>query len=146
MRYLLDTGILVRLLHAPDPFNPQIRNTLREIHSAGHTFVTATQNMAEFWNVCTRPAEARGGFGLSVQETQTRLRLLERNIAVLREPKSAYQKWKELLLRYNISGKSVHDARLIALMKGYRIKRILTLNPSDFGRYSGIEVISPGLT
>jgi predicted nucleic acid-binding protein len=143
MRYLLDTGILARLPHRSDPLNSQIRDALNKINAAGHTFAASTQNIAEFWNVCTRPAEARGGFGLSIEEARKRLRLLERFITILKEPDSAYEKRKALLIAHRISGKAVHDARVAALMKAYRIKRILTLNPADFKRYSGIEVFSP---
>lgn len=143
MRYLLDTGILARLPHRLDPLNHPIRIALNKIDAAGHSLVTATQNVAEFWNVCTRPLDARGGFGLSIDEARKRLRLLERFIIVLKEPDSAYQKWKALLIAHRVSGKAVHDARLVALMKSYRIRRVLTLNQTDFTRYHGIEAISP---
>ena len=143
MRYLLDTGILARLPHRMDPLNGVIREALRRLTSQRHTFVMSTQNVAEFWNVCTRPPMARGGFGLSVAETARRLRLLERFIDVLREPETAYSKWKEILVKHQVSGKQVHDARLVALMQAHRIKRVLTLNGSDFARYSGIEALTP---
>jgi predicted nucleic acid-binding protein len=68
---------------------------------------------------------------------------LERFINVLKEPDSAYEKWKALLIVHQVSGKAVHDARIAAIMMSYRIKRILTLNPSDFKRYPGIKVFSP---
>ena len=89
MRYLLDTGILVRLPHRADPNHATIREALHRIDAGGHSFVTSPQNIAEFWNVCTRPAEARGGFGLSIEQARARLRLLERFILVLKEPDSA---------------------------------------------------------
>jgi predicted nucleic acid-binding protein len=143
MRYLLDTGILIRLPHRSDPIHELVRQSLRALTRDNHTFVTSTQNIAEFWNVCTRPASARGGFGLSVDQTRKRLQLLERFIIVLREPDSAYKKWKSLLNTYKIQGKQVHDARIASLMGAYRIKRILTLNPDDFDRYKGIEVFTP---
>jgi predicted nucleic acid-binding protein len=143
MRYFLDTGILARLPHRTDPLHETVRQGLRVLHADRHTFVTATQNMAEFWNLCTRPADARGGFGLSVEETHKRLRLLERFITVLREPESAYAKWKSLVLMHKVAGRQVHDARLAALMKAYRLKRILTLNADDFKRYPGIEAVTP---
>ena len=138
MRYLLDTGILARLLHRADPLHPDVRSAIRQISGSGHALVTSTQNIAEFWNLCTRPASARGGFGLSVAETEKRVRLLERLITVLREPESAYRQWRVLVLRCGVQGRQVHDARLAALMKAYRIKRILTLNPDDFRRYPGV--------
>jgi predicted nucleic acid-binding protein len=40
-------------------------------------------------------------------------------------------------------GVQVHDARLAALMNAYRIKRILTLNPTDFARYSDVNAVTP---
>jgi predicted nucleic acid-binding protein len=143
MRYLLDTGIIARLPHRADPLNPLIREAMNRISADGHSFVTSTQNMAEFWNVCTRPSEARGGFGLSIGDAQHRLRLLERFITVLREPESGYAKWKSLVVSVKIQGKQVHDARLAALMSAYRIKRILTLNPADFTRYTNIQALTP---
>jgi predicted nucleic acid-binding protein len=143
MRYLLDTGILARLPHRADPLNQVIREALNRISADGHEFVTSTQNIAEFWNVCTRPVEARGGFGLSIDEVSKRLRLLERFVVVLKEPDSAYAKWKSLLAEHRVSGRQVYDARIAALMQAHRIKRILTLNPADFLRYSGIEAFTP---
>jgi predicted nucleic acid-binding protein len=143
MRYLLDTGILVRMLHGSDPHNMSIRETLRQLASENHSFVTARQNIVEFWNVCTRPAIARGGFGLSIEETTRRLRTLERFVFVLNEPDSTYAHWKSLVTRFQVIGKQVHDARLVAVMAAYRIRRILTLNVGDFQRYRAIQPIAP---
>jgi predicted nucleic acid-binding protein len=143
MRYLLDTGILARLPHRADPLNHVVRQALRALAAQRHTFVTSTQNIAEFWNLCTRPAQARGGFGLGVEETGRRLRMLERFVAVLREPETAYAKWKSIVLKHGVSGKQVHDARIVALMRAYRIRRILTLNDADFARYGGLKVVTP---
>jgi predicted nucleic acid-binding protein len=143
MRYLLDTGTLARLPDRTDPLHPTIREALTRIADRGHSLVTSTQNIAEFWNVCTRPAEARGGFGLSIEQARVRLRLLERFITVLKEPDSAYGKWKTMIVVHKVSGKAVHDARIAALMNSYRIKRILTFNDADFKRYANIEAITP---
>jgi predicted nucleic acid-binding protein len=143
MRYVLDTGIIVRLLHRSDPENPRIRQALRRLSAQGHTFVCARQNIVEFWNVSTRPAIARGGFGLSVDETAARLRILERIIEVLNEPDSSYRHWKSLVVRYGISGRQVHDARIVSIMLAYRIKRILTLNAPDFSRFPETRAYSP---
>lgn len=143
MRYLLDTGILVRLLHRSDPLNMIIRKAVTRLHVDGHRFVTSTQNIAEFWNLCTRPAEARGGFALSIDQTRKRLRILERFVIVLREPDSAYKNWKAMVVNYKVSGKAVHDTRIAALMKSYRIKNVLTLNTDDFKRFARIKAINP---
>lgn len=144
MRDLLDTGILVRIPHRSDPLHSEVREAMRRLAEAGHTFVTTRQNMAEFWNVCTRPATARGGFGLSADDAAHRLRLLERFITVLGEPESAYARWKALVQKHNVLGRQVHDARIVAVMLPHRVKRILTLNEADFGRYvPAVEPVSP---
>jgi predicted nucleic acid-binding protein len=143
MRYLLDTGVLVRILHRADPLNSDIRASRRQLASDDHHFVTARQNVVEFWNLCTRPASARGGFDLSPAETGRRLRTLERFVDVLNEPDSTYRRWKLLVTRHNVIGRQVHDARIAAVMLAYRIRRILTFNSSDFHRYRGIEAVTP---
>src|SRR3954451_4658870 len=112
MRYLLDTGILVRALHRADPQHESIRLCLRDLSVRKHSFVAARQNVVEFWNLCTRPASARGGFNLSVAETTKPSRVLERFTDVLNEPDSTYRHWKSLVARHNVMGKQVHDARL----------------------------------
>jgi predicted nucleic acid-binding protein len=144
MRYLLDTGILIRIPHRADPLNADIRAALGLLARDGHLFVTTRQNMAEFRNVCTRPHNARGGFGLSVADTARRLRLLERFITVLKEPDSAYARWKVMVQKQNVLGRQVHDARIASVMTANRVKRILTLNEGDFARYAPeIVALSP---
>ena len=55
MAVLADTGILVRLLERTDPQHAVVRQAVRTLRARGARLVTAPQNMAEFWNVCTRP-------------------------------------------------------------------------------------------
>src|SRR3954447_1714254 len=83
MLVLLDTGILLRLLDPTDPHYGTVRGAVRVLRARGDTLVISAQNVAEFWNVCTRPAAARGGLGLSVAECDRRLRLLERLFPVV---------------------------------------------------------------
>jgi predicted nucleic acid-binding protein len=143
MRYVLDTNVLLRLPHRLDPLHLVVRGAVRNLRVQGHALVTFRQNAAEFWNVCTRPATARGGFGLTTEETAHRLRLLERAVMVLSDPPSAYQRWKRLVVQQRVSGVQVHDARIAAAMASFRIRRILTLNAADFARFKGIEAITP---
>jgi predicted nucleic acid-binding protein len=79
MSYFADTNILLRFLLKNEPEYPIIRRAVNILKARRERIFTAPQNIAEFWNVCTRPATARGGIGLSVEATERRLRLIERH-------------------------------------------------------------------
>lgn len=142
MRYLLDTGILIRLVVRHADQHERIRAAVRALKRAVHTTVSTPQNRAEFWNVCTRPGTARGGMGLTVGETARRLRAVERVTALLPDDVAAYGRWKDLVTANGVRGVQVHDARLVALMFVHGVTHILTLNAADFYRYAGIVVVT----
>lgn len=144
MPYLVDAGILIRLVQRLDPQRAVVREAYLKLKSNGEELFTTSQNMAEFWNVCTRPAAARGGYGLSVDATARKLRILERSLRVITDTPAAYAEWKRLVVAHSVMGVKVHDARLVALMRVHGITHLLTLNSTDFRRYSGIVVaVSP---
>lgn len=141
--YLLDTNILLRFLLRNDPTHLAIRNAVTTIRRAGESLVTTAQNIAEFWNVCTRPSTARGGIGLSIEATEARLQIIERNFQILQDSPGTYAEWKRLIVHYSVRGVQVHDARIVAAMKVYGIANILTLNADDFRRYKEIATFTP---
>lgn len=141
--YLVDTNILLRFLLPNDPAYSVIRRAVGILKSRRERVVTTPQNIAEFWNVCTRPPTARGGLGLTVEATERRLRLLERHFRVLPDDPEIYNHWKSLVTTHNVMGVQVHDARLVASMIANGITNILTANVADFTRYPGITVRSP---
>src|ERR1043165_3799037 len=124
MQYVLDTGILLRLANRADAQHALVRAAVRGLREQGHSTVTTWQNMAEFWNVSTRPAAARGGLGLTVEETTRRLRILERIAPILPDVPTAFARWKELVARHRVMGVQAHDARLVALMNTQNVSRI----------------------
>lgn len=139
----VDTGILLRLLDRGAAEHAIIRQGLRLVRSGGEVLVVSPQNLAEFWNVCTRPATARGGYGLSIVATEQRLRVIERLCRVLPDSPAAYSLWRQLVIRHAVRGVQVHDARLVAWMQARGLDRILTLNAGDFARYPGIAALHP---
>ena len=102
MQILTDTGILLRLLDRADPHHAAIRQALRTLRARGDEPITSPQDIAELWNVCTRPAAARGGFGLGLAEAERRLRVVERLIRVLPDQPAAYPFWRHLVARHAV--------------------------------------------
>ena len=143
MRYLVDSNLLLRLPHRNDPQYNTIRQAVRALLVRGDELCCAPQNIVEIWNVSTRPATARGGFGLTTAETDRRVRLIERAFTILDETPSVYTEWRRLVVDYSVAGVQVHDARIVAVMNVHGITHVLTLNSADFARYTGITSVSP---
>lgn len=143
MLVLADTGILLRLADPADPQHGTVDHAVRTIRTRGDGLSIGAQNAAEFWNVCTRPATARGGWGLSVAEADRRLRAIEAGFSVLAELPAVYPIWRSLVVSHAVQGKQVHDARLVALMRAHGITHVLTLNAGDFARFPGIVEVAP---
>ncbi len=143
MAVLVDTGILLRLMDRADPQHAIIRQAVRLIRKSGNLLVTSPQNAAEFWNVCTRPVTARGGMGLTLSETDRRLRIVERVFPVLPESPAIYPLWRSLVASLGVMGVQVHDARLAAFMMAHGITELLTLNAGDFARYQALRPWTP---
>ncbi len=143
MRNLADSGILLRLFEPGDPRTDAVLRTVAALEAQGHQLVTAAQNIAEFWNVCTRPATARGGFGLSLAVAEQRLQRVERGFTLLPELATTYAIWCSLIVAHAVLGKQVHDARLAALMLSHGVTHLVTLNARDFSRYLGLTAIDP---
>jgi len=141
-RYLVDTNILLRIARPDDPNFPLIRVAFKTFGERGSEGCFSLQNIAEFWNVCTRPLN-RNGFGLTIKEANQRVGYIERSMTVLPDTERVYAIWRKLILEREVRGVQVHDARLVALMLAHGVSQVLTLNHADFLRYPDIEPIHP---
>src|SRR6185436_13018204 len=101
--------------------------------------------LIEFWNVATRPVE-NNGLGQAPTAADQALKQIERAFLYLPDTPEIYEVWRDLVVRFGVSGVKVHDTRLVALMLASDIRQILTFNANDFRRYEelGITVLDPG--
>ena len=143
MIHLVDTGVLLRLLNRSDPAHDSVRKCLRTLRANGDQFAGTPQNIAEFWNVSTRPSSAGGGYGLNTADTERRLRFIERICSIIPDSPNLYPVWRQLVVAHEVKGVRVHDARLVAWMKTQAVAHILTFNVGDFSRYPGIFAMTP---
>jgi predicted nucleic acid-binding protein len=142
LAYLVDTNVLLRLAVPADPRHLSARRAVEALEEAG--LYVGSQNFVEFWNVATRPVD-NNGLGLKVPIAERVLSQLEQAFSRLPEPAEVYDRWRELVVRFGVSGVKVHDARLVALMLANDIAQILTFNAADFRRYEvlGIQAFEP---
>jgi predicted nucleic acid-binding protein len=142
--YLVDTNILLRVLHRPDPRHAIVQDAARTLRTNSHELQTTSQNFTELWNASTRPITSNG-FGLTPTETDRLLRIAERLFPLLPDSPAIYPEWRRLVVEYSVSGVRVYDARLAASMLVHHVTHILTFNSSDFAHYApeGIVAVDP---
>ena len=143
MAVLVDTNVLIFSIQQGHPRQDESIKAIETLLAAGEAVCVLVQNIAEFWNVCTRPAD-KNGLGLTPQETEKRLNDLDPILTVLHDTPTVYFQWRMLIARHSVRGIQVHDARTAAAMQVHAITRLVTCNPRDFNRYDGITTVSPG--
>lgn len=143
MAYLFDTNLFLRLARRNDPQRQLALEALQRLRSRNEVLCFTPQVLSEFWNVCTRPASARGGLGLALAQTERKARLIERYFRLLPDSLATFQEWRRLVVTHSVMGVEVHDAKLVASMNVYLITHLITFNVADFKRYPGITAVSP---
>ena len=83
--------------------------------TTGQPVYFTLQNIAEFWNVATRPV-ANNGLGFSAALTFSEVGKIEQALTLLPESPAIYGEWKRLVVQHNVLGSKVHDTRLVAAM------------------------------
>jgi predicted nucleic acid-binding protein len=80
---------------------------------------------------------------MSINEALRRVESFKKVLGLLPDTDSIFSEWEQLVVQYQVSGKQVYDARLVAAMNTNRITHLLTFNTADFKRYDGITVVNP---
>lgn len=140
--YLLDTNVLLRMSDRTSPVNLLAgRAAATLLRQQDRVFITS-QNIIEFWVVGTRPATVNG-LGWSVEQTRTQIEQILNQFPQLEETPQIFPYWFNLVTSYQIQGKRVHDARLVAVMLAHGVTHLLTFNPDDFRNINEIVVVHP---
>ncbi len=141
MSILVDTNVLLRRVQRAHDTHTVAVESVARLLAAGEPVYFTPQNIAEFWNVTTRPV-AQNGLGLSLQAVRAAVADIEQDLILLPDAPSLYEEWKSLVVRHGVVGVKVHDARLVAAMNVHGVRRLLTFNAGDFARYD-IAVVQP---
>lgn len=142
MAYLCDTSIVLRLAQPHLPIYQAVFQSLKRLSEIDEQIVIVPQILVEFWVVATRPTNVNG-LGMTTEQAENELRHLQGIFTVLPENERIFDAWKLLAVKYKISGKLAHDARIVAAMTVHKIESILTLNAKDFKRFAEINVVEP---
>src|SRR5271165_5881696 len=127
MRVLVDTNILLRSAQPNHPLCPQATHAVSKLIRQKDAVFFSPQNIAEFWNVATRPADLNG-LGLSHEEVLHEVSSIEKLLTLLPDVPAIYTAWKEIVRDHKVQGVKVYDARLVATMNVYAVENVLTFN------------------
>jgi predicted nucleic acid-binding protein len=142
---LVDANVLLRLIQIGHPHQQPALDAIARLHMLDREqFAICPQTLYEMYAVCTRPVDAPyPGLGLTPAAAMAQVETVERHFELAAEPPGVISRWKELVVKYNVTGRSTHDARLAALMVEQKIPKLLTFNDSHFTRYTEITVLNP---
>ena len=142
MSWAVDTNVLLRTTDVGDAAQPVAEAALIALRRSGESLSIFPQNLIEFWAVATRPS-ANNGLGLSIAQAESQVNNLKAMFVLLHDTPEIYSAWERIVIRYQVTGKQAHDARIVAAMKSHNLSHLLTFNDSDFKRFIEITVVNP---
>jgi predicted nucleic acid-binding protein len=99
-----------------------------------------TQILREYLVVLTRGDVFETTF--TVSEALDELEALLTSLEVLGETEETATRLRDLIRRYQVRGKQIHDANIVAVMSSYGISRLATYNSIDFERFKEVMLAS----
>lgn len=141
MRILLDASVLVRLANTGDTQHATADAATRKLTARGEALVITPQAVIEFRAVATRPA-AVNGLGLTAAECEAKVAGFEAEYPHLEDSPLVYPAWTGIVHALGVIGKTVHDARLVAVCHVHGVTHLLTFNVRHF---TTLAAAPPGL-
>ena len=142
MDFLADTNIAARRVITSDPVHLEVKRVVDHLLLRRDIVAITAQTLIEFQALATRPSEANG-LGLSTVEANLQASMMESVFPLLEETPAVYSHWRRLMEKYDIVGRQVYDARLVAVMLTHGVTHILTANAKHFRRFTEITVVEP---
>jgi predicted nucleic acid-binding protein len=138
----IDTNVLVGAIQTFDPqLRVAARRAVKSLFRQGEELLCFPQNLVEFWNASTRPANANG-LGFSPEQAARYVDRFQSLLRLLPETPEIFTTWRKLVLEHRVSGVQVHDTRIVAAMTVHQVSTILSFDLA-FARYAGISVVHP---
>jgi predicted nucleic acid-binding protein len=144
MRTLLDTNILLRSSQPNSAHHGAAVASVSALMAAGRTLCISSQTIYEFLAVATKPVK-ENGLGMSHEDADAQLAKLLRGIDVIYDSELVADELRRLVVAHRVTGKKVHDVRLVAVMTVNNVPELLTFNIDDFKRFAGITAFPPSV-
>jgi predicted nucleic acid-binding protein len=142
VKWLADTNILLRSVQTIHPNYGDVSRAVDILLARKDELFVIAQNLIEFWAVATRPI-ANNGLGLTIDRASQELTKFKLLFVILPDTADILPKWEHLVVKHQVVGKQVYDARLVAAMIVHDVSHLLTFNTTDFKRFTTITAVNP---
>lgn len=137
----LDTNVLVYANVAESPFHALALSRIERMYQDGVDLWISRQVLREYLAVLTRLR--RSAEALSTRVLAERVRFFATHFRVANEDQVVTDRLLELVERFSVVGRQVHDANIVATMLACSVGCLLTANEQDFTQYSSLIVVEP---
>jgi predicted nucleic acid-binding protein len=137
---MIDTNVLIYITVNPNPWYNAARQWLDRMFNEGFELCISTQIAREYLVVLTRGDIFEQQF--TSEEAIYELNAILSVFTLLDENERSVPFLTDLLQRYQVRGKSIHDANIVATMLVHGVKRLATYNSVDFRRFREITLES----
>ena len=131
----LDTNVLIYANVAESPFHESAINAIKTAQQAERTLWISRQVIREYLVSLTRPQTFKTLPKSTVLDQVDQF--IER-FDVADDIPAVTEQLTQLLKDYQVGGKQIHDANIVATMLAYQIPCLLTHNLKDFERFADI--------
>lgn len=140
---LIDTNILVYLTNPQSDFRTAAQEAVKQEIREGAKLYVTMQILREYAKVMTGAKDPlTGKLYSNIKTTLEAIRQFRYNMSVIGDDPQSFDKWLDVVEKYDVHGRSVFDAQIAAQMLQNSITHILT-NDERFARYNNILTIIP---
>jgi predicted nucleic acid-binding protein len=136
-RIFLDTNILVYLSDTGAEFHATVKEIFKDITEKYEIWISR-QILREYAVVVSRKEDVEKP--LKPQEITNDIAKWEISFRVIDETQEITENLKNLILKYNLKGKRIHDANIVASMMEYSIPLLFTFNVRDFQVFEEVQL------
>ena len=87
---------------------------------------------------------AANGFGWNGERTAREVDDLQKRFPLLADSPEVFTRWLDLVKQLPVTGKRVHDARLVAVLQAHAVENLITFNTSDFAVFHRFRWLTQG--
>lgn len=137
-RIFLDTNILVYLADEGDEFHETARRIFEDIIEKYEVWISR-QVLREYAVAVSRKEVVEKV--LKPKQIKDDVTKWEESFNIIDETQDVTENLKNLILKYNLKGKRIHDANIVASMMTFSIPLLFTYNINDFQVFEEIQIM-----